>query len=380
MNRVSILAVGTEITSGEILNRNGQWLASQLEAMGFDNVLHLSVADDRKLMRDAFEVAFARSDILVITGGLGPTSDDFTRDVVADFVGDKLIFREDVYGRLEELYATRGLPLREAHKQQCYFPSRAVLLANPVGTALGFMVEKGAQKIFVLPGPPTEVEGVFGLDMTAELKKLKPFVRERLVKWKILGVPESEVAERVEPLVVGWGLRVGYRASAPYVIVKIWVPTDNEDLNHEVIEKVSKTFSDWAVVSAAQDLADELLQNLSAFPDVRVIDEATGGRLTARFAPFLKNYKNLQLEFISRTFHAVETVKPVHARFSVRLEDEGFRLSVDIDGQAFSQKLSLPYRMDPLSERGRVLICEQAIWHWLESLKSETVFALGRQS
>ncbi len=379
MSTVSIVAVGTEITSGEILNRNSQWLSSELEAMGFKIALHISVADERNLMRDAFDVALKRSDLIVITGGLGPTSDDFTREVVAEFADDKLIFHEGVYAQLQKLYETRGLTLRDAHKQQCYFPTRAQLLENPVGTALGFIVEKENKKIFILPGPPREVEGVFQKAMKAELNKLKPQIRERLIKWKILGVPESEVAERVEPLVQSWGLKVGYRASAPYVIVKIWVPADNEELNHEVIEKVSRTLSDWALVSETQDLADELLQNMNGYPDVQVIDEATGGKLITRFTPFLKNYKDLRLEFVSRTYSRAENLKPAHARFAIRLEKEGYRVSVDIDGQAFSQKLTLPFRLDPASERGQVQMCEQALWHWLESLKSETIFALKRR-
>lgn len=379
MSTVSIIAVGTEITSGEILNRNSQWLGSELEALGFNVVLHISVADDRQRILDAFEVASQRSEVMVITGGLGPTSDDFTREVVAQFAEDSLIFREEVYAQLQKLYEGRGLPLRDAHKQQCYFPTRAQLLENPVGTALGFFVEKAKKKMFVLPGPPREVEGVFEKAMKTVLEKFKPQIRERLVKWKILGVPESEVAEKVEPLVQAWGLKVGYRASAPYVYVKIWIPVDNENLNHEVIETVSRTFSHWAVVSTVQDLADELLQNFSTFPSVRIIDEATGSKLMARFAPFLKNYKDLRLEFLTRTYSSAENNKPVDASFFIRLEKEGYRVSVDIAGQAFSQKLTLPFRIDPLSDRGQVQMCEQALWHWLESLKSETLFALKRR-
>jgi len=364
MKSVSIVAVGTEITSGEILNRNSQWLSQQIESMGFVMALHLSVADDRKAMRDVFELAYNRSDLVVITGGLGPTSDDFTREVVAEFIDEKLVFREDVYNDLRKLYEGRGLPLREAHKQQCYFPQNAKLLANPVGTALGFVSEVQGKKIFVLPGPPREVEGVFEKDMRAILEKLRSQQNEQLIKWKILAIPESEVAEKIEPIVQKYKLRVGYRASNPYVIVKVWMPIKGAE---EATAEINKALNGWVVFNGDQDLAADLLHSLQKFSDVRIVDEASGGKLAARFEPHIKDINNLRLECVSRTYHASENSRSAHAQLSVRLENGGYRVSVDLAGEVYSQKLILPYKIDPRSERGKVQIAEQAIWHWFKN-------------
>lgn len=366
MKSVSIVAVGTEITSGEILNRNSQWLSQQIEALGFNIVLHLTVADDRKAMRDVFELAYNRSDLVVITGGLGPTSDDFTREVVAEFIDEQLVFREDVFNDLRKLYEGRGLPLREAHKQQCYFPQNSKLLANPVGTALGFVSELQGKKFFVLPGPPREVEGVFEQDMLRLLEKLKPQQNEQLLKWKVLAVPESEVAEKIEPIVQKYKLRVGYRASNPYVIIKIWAPIKEAE---EAIAEINKALCDWTVFSGEQDLAADLFNRLQKFSEVRIVDEASGGKLAARFEPYIKDINDLSLEWVSRTYHASENSRSTPAQLSVRLENGGYRVSVDLSGEVYSQKLVLPYKIDPRSERGKVQITEQAIWHWFQNLK-----------
>src|SRR5690606_30735889 len=93
----AVLTVGTEITSGEILNSNSKWIAEQLETLGFEVMLHLSVPDDRPLINDAHNFAARHSDIPLITGGLGPTSDDFTRDVISDWASFPLVFNDQVW-------------------------------------------------------------------------------------------------------------------------------------------------------------------------------------------------------------------------------------------------------------------------------------------
>ncbi len=380
MSTVAIVAVGTEITSGEILNRNSQWLSQELTQLGFEVVLHLTIADERETIYKAFEQATAAAEILLITGGLGPTSDDFTREVVAQFVGQQLLFRDQVFADLTELYAKRGLTLREAHKQQCFFPEKARLLENPVGTALGFSVEHNQIKIFVLPGPPREVEGVYQKSLRPELEPLRPQRKELLVKWRTLAIPESEVAEKVEPLVQKYGLRVGYRASAPYVIVKVWLPSEKTNgvdgltsKAKEYYEQIESSLGDWVVAKGDEDLAEMLIPLLNPFSDVRILDEATGGKLGARLSPFLKAHPGLRLEYIHRTFQASESefLEPREANFTVRIEGaSSFRVSAEVAGRALSQKLDLPYKIDPRSDRGQIQIAELALFHWLKIVKA----------
>ena len=243
----SILTVGTEITSGEILNSNGQWLAEQLDQMGFDVVLHLSAPDDRKLIQSALDYCAQHTEVLIVTGGLGPTSDDFTREAIATWAQTELEFNDSVWNELQALYQSRGLKIREAHRQQCHFPKSSELLKNPVGTAHGFYLKTKGQHIFVLPGPPREIQGMWQPSVLALLEALKPQQLYKLYRWECTGVPESEVAEVVEKIIAGTGLRAGYRANKPRVIVKVWMPIH---INHApFLQQLHSRLSPWLASS-----------------------------------------------------------------------------------------------------------------------------------
>lgn len=225
-SKASILAIGTEITSGEINNTNVKWFAERLEALGFDVVLHMAVPDDRPQMMSALNYLQSQSEILIVSGGLGPTSDDFTREVVAKWAGDVLEFSQEAWDFLEDISMQRGLKLREAHKQQCQFPGHSEILNNRIGTAHGFYLKKDATHCFVLPGPPKEIETMWELSVLPKLEALRPPSSPRLHRWTCTGVPESEVAELVEACLKNSGCKIGYRASKPNVHVKVWVPAD----------------------------------------------------------------------------------------------------------------------------------------------------------
>jgi molybdenum cofactor synthesis domain-containing protein len=239
----SILTVGTEITSGEILNSNGKWLAERLESLGIEVLVHLAVPDDRPLIFEALEFCGQRSEVLIVTGGLGPTSDDFTREVISEWGKDSLVFSDRAWRDLERIYKERNLNLKPAHRQQCHFPSRSRLLPNTVGTAHGFYLMAKGRHLLVLPGPPREIEGMWSPSIEPCLKELHPEAPSILHRWVCAQVPESEVAEVVEKIIAGTGLKVGYRASRPYVHVKLWVPRDQD---HSALLKALETaLSPW---------------------------------------------------------------------------------------------------------------------------------------
>lgn len=242
-SKASLLAIGTEITSGEINNTNVKWFAERLEELGFEVVLHMAVPDDRPSMINALNYSEAQAEILIVTGGLGPTSDDFTREVVAKWAGDSLEFRQEAWDFLEDISKQRGLKLREAHKQQCQFPSQSETLKNRIGTAHGFYLKKGALHCFVLPGPPKEIEAMWERSVLPRLEALRPATSPRLHRWTCTGVPESEVAELVEECLKDSGCKIGYRASKPNVHVKVWVPADvNADEYLKKLDAILKPF------------------------------------------------------------------------------------------------------------------------------------------
>jgi molybdenum cofactor synthesis domain-containing protein len=373
--KAAILTVGTEITSGEILNRNSAWLALQLEGQAVSVPLHLSTPDDRPLIKEFLKQALLFCDFVFVTGGLGPTTDDFTREVVADFLGRPLVFDETIWAKLTQFYESRGLPLRPSHRQQCFFPEGSEILANPVGTAQGFLCRSGEKSVFVLPGPPAEVEGVFSTSVLPRLRALQLKKSLELTVYKCLGAPESEVAEIVEACLHRRGFQLGYRASHPYVLVKVWHPPEVVDWQDELLEKLKP----WYVGGPEFDFAKEWVASIQGLPHVRVVDEATGGLLASRLETIHRAmaYDGCELELISYWGLSVEYARatyrePVDAQFSVHAngESDSFRVTADLGGEAFSRSLKLSYRLQSRSERGRRFMAEEALRLWSQFVKA----------
>lgn len=223
--QTGLLTIGTEITSGEITNTNSVWMSRQLEGLGFATVAQLSVPDDSRQIQWALTVLAQQCEILLITGGLGPTSDDITRQEIAKWCDRSLVFHQDVWQALADRFTARAVPIRESHKQQCYFQEGCDLLPNSAGTALGFYICHPAipkpLHIFVMPGPPRELEPMWKNEVLPRIDKF-PRSRDFAVKrWIVTNVPESEVAEAVEEVMKGCDVVLGYRASKPTVRVKV---------------------------------------------------------------------------------------------------------------------------------------------------------------
>lgn len=221
--KLAILAIGTELTVGQILNRNAQVLAERLSLLGFEVNLHLTVPDDRTLIIDALDFIDQHSDVIFITGGLGPTSDDLTRELVSQWVGQSLIFNQPAHDHVAHHIAKKNGTLREAHKHQCYFPEKSEILINLAGTAHGFKVlSKKAKPIFVLPGPPLEIESVWENNLQGQLEKIIPAGEKWIMWiWPTEGAGESEIAHRAEPIFIKYQMTAAYRAHRPRVEVKL---------------------------------------------------------------------------------------------------------------------------------------------------------------
>jgi molybdenum cofactor synthesis domain-containing protein len=351
MLSAQLITIGTEITSGEVVNTNASWLSLRLEEKGIRVFSHLSVRDQRGEIMGA--LAYATHPLVFVTGGLGPTSDDITRDCMADFTGCPLEFDERVWSDLKALYERRGLPLREAHRLQCHFPLGAERLANPVGTALGFYQEFKGRQYFVLPGPPRELEGMW-FDQVE--RRLSRSTDGEWVRWTCLGAPESEVAEKVEPAIAGRGIEVGYRAQVPYVKVKIFVTPSQKD----AVDAVENALKPWIVARGFEDLAEELLLAWPK-PELRVADPVSGAnladRLFAAHAALIKRKAKIpELKFAN------------HGAGALELASEGEDLIVKTPWG--TERKSLPYKLPLNSERGKRSAAEWAIWTALCALNA----------
>ncbi len=217
-----ILAVGDELIHGALLDTNSKWLAGELEAAGAVVQRFTVTSDDPAAMREAFAGACARADVVVATGGLGPTLDDRTRDVVAELLGGPLVFDEASWAQVRHWLGSRGRPVPDSNRRQALMPPGARPFANPVGTAPGFGVRVDRAQLFVLPGVPREMQ-VMAKDHVLPAVRSMPGITPLAQAWlRVLGPSEAALGERIEPFMVpGRNPAVGITASGGLLTIRI---------------------------------------------------------------------------------------------------------------------------------------------------------------
>lgn len=284
---VRILAIGTELTDGQVLEKNAAWLASRLTEMGYRVLEHRTVADDRSTIEQAFSEFLRTSDGIVVTGGLGPTSDDFTRHCLATVLGRELIWDEPSWAKIAARLSQRGIPVTENQRAQAFFPTGSEVLTNSAGTANGFWLEDVGSTRFVavLPGPPAEIAAIWTDGLAARMKALAPRVADRkLLLFKTIGRGEGLLATETERILDDLEaesgvsrIAVGYRANVPYVELKFWLNQETLSLERSLREKVSAAFSDVLIGEGDFDFADRILNIVVAGGSLAILDNVTEG-------------------------------------------------------------------------------------------------------
>lgn len=290
----SIIAVGTELTSGELINSNAAWLSEKLEDLGLEVELHMTVPDDRSLILEALGIASSHSPYIFVTGGLGPTKDDFTRELVAEWSDLPLEKNEKTLQELKERFAQMGRAFHDFQEQQCYFPSGAEIIKNEAGTANAFYLQKDSKHLWTLPGPPREIEAVWSeisKKLVSLVKKKKALV---LRSWLCFGEGESTLAKITEEALQGLPFRTGYRAHAPYVEIKTW-GTVEDYKKHDDLSVLTRLLKSFLVSRKKQTYSRKFLEQVVAGESegCQVIDGVSRGALAESL---LKNLKESRVD------------------------------------------------------------------------------------
>lgn len=205
--RAEVISIGDELTSGQRLDTNCQWLSLRLAELGVETAFHTTVADDLDANIEVFRHALARADVVVSTGGLGPTADDLTREVLAKSVGAELVLYEEALRHVEGLFARRGRPMPERNKIQAYFPAGSRVIHNPEGTAPGIDLDvpragRSPSRAFALPGVPAEMKEMWTATVGPAIAAMLPearVIRHRRIK--CFGVGESDLEQMLPDLI-----------------------------------------------------------------------------------------------------------------------------------------------------------------------------------
>lgn len=200
--KTSILAVGTELLFGQTVNTNAAYLSENLNLMGFDVMYHFVVGDNPARLKEKLADAFTDTDLVILTGGLGPTQDDLTKEMVAEYMGVEMHLDERVVDDLNAIFAKRGGNMPENNMKQAYLPDGCTPFYNASGTAPGFALEKDGKVAICLPGPPREMKWLFENGVRDYLEK---FMEKKMVYRVIrtIGIGESDLEMLLMPLIDG---------------------------------------------------------------------------------------------------------------------------------------------------------------------------------
>ncbi len=195
-----IISVGSELLLGQIVNTNAQFISQQLALLGIDQYFQTVVGDNRIRLLQALDIAEKRADIIIATGGLGPTADDLTKETIAEFLGLELVLDKRSLKRIEDYFARMNRQMTDNNLKQAMFPKEAVILPNDNGTAPGAVIEKNSRIFIILPGPPNELKPMF---MNYAVPFLRSFSKTGIYSKivKIYGIGESSVEKLLEDMI-----------------------------------------------------------------------------------------------------------------------------------------------------------------------------------
>jgi nicotinamide-nucleotide amidase len=231
MANAEIVAIGSELLLGQIVDTNSAWMARRLTALGVNLYFKSVVGDNPGRMKEVLLRALERADIVITSGGLGPTQDDLTREIVAEVTGRKLVFDETMLEWVEGHFKRRGRSMTPNNRRQAFMPEGAIRVNNPNGTAPCFIVEAPRAIVYSLPGVPVEMKWLFENEVEPYLRKkfnLAEVIHYRVLK--IVGVGESAVDDKVGHLIAnGANPTVGVLALPGQVDVRIAAKAANRE-------------------------------------------------------------------------------------------------------------------------------------------------------
>lgn len=366
--KASVFGIGTELVDGQIVNKNAAWISQKLKKMGLTTDIHLVVPDKRELMLEGLSFCAAKSNLIFVTGGLGPTSDDFTREVITAWAGKDLKFDERSWQHLSERLTSRGYAVKEIQRQQCYFPEGSQILSNSEGTANGFLVQHLGKNVFALPGPPREIEAVWNDHIQHWLTKNTPQLDRAITRtWQTLGVGESDIAVLVEEVLRDVDVQIGYRVHLPYVEVKLSHVHSRAASLEPAIQKLTDALAYCTVFRNSDDAVDLFSKLITEVSSLSVVDEVTGAFLMNRIQPALRHFMSHK----DWNF-AGSRDKLGNAELCLQLlpkDEHTCEVILEQRGRTLRDFILAPYRTANMRERRLQYFAEKALIFWVQNIR-----------
>lgn len=263
MLNVEMLSTGDEVLHGQIIDTNAAWLADFFFNQGLPLTRRNTVGDDLDALVAILRERSEQADVLIVNGGLGPTSDDLSALAAATAKGEGLILHPEWLETMTRFFAERGRPMAESNRKQAEIPARAEMINNPVGTACGFAIQLNRCLMFFTPGVPSEFKVMVEQEILPRLRQRftlpDPPVCLRLTTF---GRSESELAQSLNPLTLPPGVVMGYRSSMPIIELKLTGPANQRDAMLALWPEVRKVAGDSLIFEGTEGLPAQIARCL----------------------------------------------------------------------------------------------------------------------
>ncbi|HEU4390725.1 MAG TPA: CinA family nicotinamide mononucleotide deamidase-related protein, partial [Blastocatellia bacterium] len=288
MISAEIIAIGTELLTPFRTDTNSLWLTDQLNSVGIQVKLKTVVGDDEDRLEEAIRDATRRSEIIISTGGLGPTEDDITRKVFAKVTGRQLMLDYDILAEIRERFARRGYQMTPNNERQALIPRGAAVLSNPNGTAPGIKIEQDGRLLVLLPGPPREMQPMFTDQVMPQLERMSKGIRICRRVLKATGLGESALDDMIAPI---------YRSYTNPVTTILFTSAEveihlageaesaskAEELVSELAEKLAEKLGDYVYSTNGESLEQVVGQRLALKRyTIATAESCTGGLVAER--------------------------------------------------------------------------------------------------
>ncbi|KXG75812.1 competence/damage-inducible protein A [Thermotalea metallivorans] len=283
----SIISIGTELLFGQITNTNTVFLSQKLNEIGINVYYHFTVGDNPKRLKETLLYAMEKSDLLITTGGLGPTQDDLTKETIARVFDRKMELHEPSYQKLYSFFSKLHRPMTENNVKQAYFPERAIILPNDDGTAPGFIVEEGEKVVISFPGPPKEMTNMFtNYALPYLLKKSNQVIHSKILRF--FGIGESSLETELLDLITSQtNPTIAPYAKEGEVTIRITARAKNveeaEGLIKPIVEEITSRLGEYIYSAHNEELVDvvgkKLMENGIT---VSLAESCTGGLICAK--------------------------------------------------------------------------------------------------
>ncbi|HBY7979794.1 TPA: nicotinamide mononucleotide deamidase-related protein YfaY [Klebsiella pneumoniae] len=286
MLNVEMLSTGDGVLHGQIIDTNAAWLADFFFNQGLPLTRRNTVGDDLDALVAILRERSEQADVLIVNGGLGPTSDDLSALAAATAKGEGLILHPEWLETMTRFFAERGRPMAESNRKQAEIPASAEMINNPVGTACGFAIQLNRCLMFFTPGVPSEFKVMVEQEILPRLRQRftlpDPPVCLRMTTF---GRSESELAQSLNPLTLPPGVVMGYRSSMPIIELKLTGPADQRDAMLALWPEVRKVAGDSLIFEGTEGLPAQIARCLQERQlSLTLSEQFTGGLLALQLS------------------------------------------------------------------------------------------------